>query len=75
MTVVHYKMLKSRSLAIMLSLLLGGLGIHKFYLNQPLWGVIYLAFCWTFIPIALGVIEAIWLLCMNEQRFDQKFNT
>jgi TM2 domain-containing membrane protein YozV len=26
---------KSRSLAVLLALLLGGIGLHKFYLNSP----------------------------------------
>ena len=34
--------LKSRSAAVLLAMLLGGLGLHKFYLNSPGWGVVYL---------------------------------
>ena|SRR5579859_314889 len=64
---------KSRSLAILLALLLGGLGFHKFYLNSPGWGVIYLLFCWTFIPAIIGLIEGLNYLSMSEQVFQQKY--
>src|SRR5208283_3486523 len=50
---------KSRSIAILLAIFLGGFGIHKFYLNKPGQGVLYLLFCWTFIPAIAGLIEAI----------------
>ncbi len=64
---------KSRSLAIALSLFLGGLGIHKFYVNQPFWGVLYLVFCWTFIPAILGVLEAIVWLFTSEKSFQKQY--
>jgi hypothetical protein len=41
---------KSRSTAALLALLLGGIGIHKFYVGKPGIGIIYALFCWTFIP-------------------------
>ncbi len=39
------------------ALLLGGIGAHKFYIKENVWGVIYLLFCWTYIPAILGIIE------------------
>ncbi|TKB48414.1 NINE protein [Ferrimonas sediminicola] len=60
---------KSRRLAAWLSLLLGGLGVHKFYLGQPLKGGLYLAFSWTLVPTALGVMEAMRTFRMNTQQF------
>ena len=41
----------SRTTAGLLALLLGGVGMHRFYLGKPFSGVFYLLFCWTFIPI------------------------
>lgn len=41
---------KSRSAAVLFAMLLGGLGIHKFYLNSPGWGVIYLLFAGRLFP-------------------------
>jgi TM2 domain-containing membrane protein YozV len=66
---------KSRSAAILLAMLLGGLGIHKFYLNRLGWGVIYILFCWTFIPAIIGFIEGIIYLFMSEQDFQKNYGT
>jgi TM2 domain-containing membrane protein YozV len=33
-----------------------------------------LLFCWTFIPAIVAFFEAIILLTMNEDRFDERFN-
>ena len=62
---------KSRSIAILLAIFLGGIGIHKFYLNKPGWGVIYLLFCWTFIPLILALIEALIYLFMSDDKFQE----
>jgi TM2 domain-containing membrane protein YozV len=43
---------------IVLALLLGGLGAHRFYMNQIGWGLLYLAFCWTLIPMLVALVEA-----------------
>jgi TM2 domain-containing membrane protein YozV len=66
--------IKSKGTAAVLAILLGGLGAHKFYLGQPGWGIIYLIFCWTFIPEALGIIEGIIYLTMSDTTFAQKYN-
>ncbi len=65
---------KSKIAAALLALFLGGLGIHKFYLGQGGWGILYLIFFWTFIPMIVAFFEAIILLVMSEDRFDEKFN-
>lgn len=44
---------------ILLALFLGGLGIHKFYAGKAGMGILYLLFCWTFIPGFIAFIEAI----------------
>ncbi len=48
---------KSKVIAVVLALLLGNGGIHQFYLGRPIWGIIYLLFCWTFIPAIIALIE------------------
>jgi len=60
---------KRRSVAIVLAVLLGGIGLHKFYLNRPGLGVLYVLFCWTCIPAALGLLEGFVYLIMSEADF------
>lgn len=64
---------KSKGVAILLALFLGGFGVHKFYLNQAFLGILYLLFCWTFIPAIISLIEVIILLFMNESEFNKRF--
>jgi TM2 domain-containing membrane protein YozV len=64
---------KSRSMAVLLAMLLGGLGLHKFYLNKPGAGVLYLLFCWTFIPAILGFFEGLNYLFMSDKDFERKY--
>ncbi|MGK7927492.1 MAG: NINE protein [Spirulina sp.] len=49
-------------------------GLHKFYLRQPLWGVLYLALFATPIPHIASAIEAIWYLLLEKEDFDRRFN-
>ena len=65
--------IKSKIVAGILAILLGGLGIHKFYLGQAGRGILYILFCWTYIPGILGFIEGIILLCSNDENFQLKY--
>ncbi len=65
---------RSRIIAILLAFLLGDFGIHKFYLGQPLWGILYLIFAWTAIPMIIGIIEGIMYLTMSDQTFEAKYS-
>ncbi|MBP0019175.1 MAG: NINE protein [Cyanobacteria bacterium SBLK] len=49
-------------------------GLHKFYLRQPLWGIFYLALFATPIPHIASAIEAIWYLILESEEFDRRFN-
>jgi TM2 domain-containing membrane protein YozV len=64
---------KSRSTAGILAILLGGLGVHKFYLGSSGMGILYLIFVWTGIPSIAGIIEGIMYLTMSDQAFAQKY--
>jgi len=64
---------KNRLTAALLALFLGGLGAHKFYLGENFMGVIYLLFCWTFIPAIAALVEAIIFLTMSDERFSRKY--
>lgn len=48
---------KSSTTAIVLGLFLGGVGAHRFYMGQVGLGVLYLVFCWTFVPAIVAFIE------------------
>ncbi len=54
-------------------ILVGGLGVHKFYLGSWGWGILYIFFCWTYIPAIVGLIEGIIYLTMDETKFNQKY--
>ena len=64
---------KSRVVAIILALFLGGLGAHKFYLGRVAAGVLYLLFFWTFIPAIVAFIEMIVYITMSDEAFAEKY--
>jgi TM2 domain-containing membrane protein YozV len=66
--------MKNKTTAALLALFLGGIGGHKFYLGQTMMGLLYLCFCWTFIPMFIAFCEFIGFLVMSEQSFDAKYN-
>lgn len=63
---------KSKVVAGVLGILLGGLGIHKFYMGKIGMGILYLVFCWTYIPAIVGFVEGIIYLCSNDENFQLK---
>lgn len=66
--------IKSKIVAGVLAILLGGLGIHKFYMGKTGLGILYLLFCWTAIPAFVGFIEGIIYLCSNDHNFQVKYH-
>lgn len=57
--VMHYNSQKKNpTTAVILALLLGGFGVHKFYLGKTGMGILYLVFCWTYIPAIVAFFEA-----------------
>ncbi|MDQ1159943.1 TM2 domain-containing membrane protein YozV [Chryseobacterium sp. SORGH_AS 447] len=66
--------MKSKSTTVLLTFFLGGLGIHRFYLGQNGMGILYLVFCWTFIPAFIALIDFFVFLFMSEYRFNNKYN-
>ncbi|MEM8603123.1 MAG: SHOCT domain-containing protein [Cyanobacteria bacterium P01_H01_bin.121] len=49
-------------------------GLHKFYLGQPLWGVVYLVLSATPIPHVASAIEGAWYLFQDSDEFNSNFN-
>ncbi|MFA5662613.1 TM2 domain-containing protein [Castellaniella sp.] len=60
-----------RRIAIVLAVLLGWLGIHRFYLGQVGWGLLYMFLAWIFMPLSalLGLIDAVRYVFMDEDTF------
>ena len=40
-------------------------GLHKFYVGQPGWGILYLLLSWTPVPHVASAIEGVWYLSQN----------
>lgn len=57
-----------------LSIMLGGIGIQKFYLGQTKRGVLHILFFWTFIPTIICLIDLLKFSFMSEEEFDKKYN-
>lgn len=70
------RLVKPRSVrerALVLCVLLGLFGAHRFYLKEPVKGVSYLAFSWTLVPFVLSVIDAAFLFRMSEEDFQEEY--
>lgn len=60
---------KSKVAAGLFGILLGGLGIHKFYMGKVGTGLVYILFCWTGIPAIIGLVEGILYLTESDEKF------
>ncbi|QGY85230.1 NINE protein [Staphylococcus epidermidis] len=49
----------NKTIYIIVALILGGLGVHKFYADQVGQGILHLVFFWTGIPSVVAIIQAI----------------
>jgi TM2 domain-containing membrane protein YozV len=64
-----------RVAAAIFAILLGSFGVHRFYLGQIGWGILYVLFCWTLIPAVAGLIEGILYLTMSDEQFAEKYGS
>jgi TM2 domain-containing membrane protein YozV len=55
--------------------LLGGIGAHRFYLRQWGWGIAYILFSWTLIPIVVSLVECFFIRKRTEKYNEQAVNT
>jgi len=65
---------KNRKEAGILAIVLGGLGIHKFYLGKYGKGLIYAAFSWSFIPALISIAEGIHFLTESDEQFEEELS-
>lgn len=65
--------LSRRVAAAIFAILLGSFGVHRFYLGQVGWGILYALFFWTLIPGVAGLIEGILYLTMSDEEFEAKY--
>lgn len=67
--------MKNKTTTTLLALFLGIFGIHRFYLNQIGFGILYILLSWTCISVFIGVIDALIFAFMSEEKFNSKYNT
>ncbi len=66
--------MKNKKITAILALFLGGVGAHRFYLGQKSKGVLSILFCWTFIPLIIGLYDCIYFTLMNDEYFEIVYN-
>jgi TM2 domain-containing membrane protein YozV len=64
----------NKTTAGILGILLGSLGIHKFYLGSWGWGIVFILLSCTGLPSICGLVEGIIYLTTNENDFNAKYN-
>jgi TM2 domain-containing membrane protein YozV len=65
---------KDRILVIVLAILGGWFGLHRFYLGQIGRGLLCLVFAWTLIPLFITLIDLIAFATITQLDFDVKYN-
>ncbi len=72
-----FKHHKNRRVAIALALL-GTItpiaGLHKLYLGQPIWGIIYILLWSTPISRIAAAVDAVWYVVQDREQFERQFN-
>ena len=52
---------KDVTTGVLLAAILGGVGAHRFYMGEIGWGIAYVLFSWTALPMLAGLIEAFFM--------------
>lgn len=66
--------MKSKNVAAILALFLGGLGVHRMYLGEFTLALVYLVFSCTLIPSLIALFDAIMFITMSDDAFNKKYN-
>jgi len=67
------KVRKNRTTALLLTLFLGGLGAHHYYMGRIGLGILYTVFVWTFIPSIVAFIE-LFLITGRVDRYNEQLS-
>ena len=65
---------RKKKTATLLALFLGGIGIHKFYIGEIGKSILFFIFCFTYIPLFLGILDFFKFIGMTEDEFDKLYN-
>lgn len=60
-----------KGIYILLALLLGGIGAHKFYAGKWVVGILYLLFSWTYIPVCLALFDLLFAAFQRPNQYGQ----
>lgn len=64
-------MMVNKGTYIALCLFLGGVGIHKFYAGKWVQGLLYVAFCWTWVPVIIAFIDLLVAMFKRPNEYGQ----
>lgn len=65
--------IKDKIILSLLAIFLGTVGAHKFYRGKTVQGVLYVMFCWSFLPALVGFCEGMRYLFMPLDRYYKKY--
>ena len=65
---------KTKTAATLFAFFLGAFGAHKFYLGAWGWGLLYLVFCWTYIPLLLAIVETVRYIVLKDDDFQERYS-
>lgn len=65
--------IKNKIILSLLAIFLGSVGAHKFYRGKTFQGVLYVMFCWSFLPAFIGFCEGMRYLFMPVDHYYKKY--
>lgn len=65
---------KSRTFAIILSILFGTFGLQEFYLGRERRGLLLVIISWTLIPTIIGILQGLKYWKEGDKEFNRKVN-
>lgn len=72
MSTTTYRPAKSKGMAILLALLLGGIGAHRFYMGHVGRGLLCAMFFWTFIPLIISFFDIFRIAVSSDAAFQRR---